>query len=805
MKISYSWLKEYIDLNESPEEVSAVLTSLGLEVEGMESFEEIPGGMKGLVIGEVMECVPHPNADKLKLTKVDAGSGEWLNIVCGAPNVAKGQKVVVAVVGTTIHPAGGEPFQIKKAKIRGEESNGMICAEDEIGLSDDHGGVIVLQTKLPNGTPAVDYFKPATDTVFEIGLTPNRADAASHYGTARDLAAYYGRPLRFPATDTFRVGLESTGIDVKVEHPEACPRYAGLTISGLKVGPSPAWLKARLEAIGLTPINNVVDVTNYVCHGLGQPLHAFDAAKIAGGQVVVKTLPEGTPFTTLDEKERKLGADDLMICDAEKGMCIAGVFGGVFSGVTDTTTDIFLESAYFSPDYIRKTGMRHGLKTDASFRFERGIDPNITLDALKFAAQLLVEVAGGQVSSQVFDIYPRPIADFRCHVRFQRVNMLIGKDIGRQRILDILKHLAIGVEDLTEQGFTAIVPPYRVDVQREIDVIEEILRVYGIDNIELAPTIGAATLSEFPTVDENKLQLKIAEFLAARSFSEIITNSLTNPEYGVKSGLYEADKNVVILNKLSEELGVMRQSMLFSGLEVVAYNNNHRQANLKLFEFGKTYFKKAPGKYSEQQRLALFLTGDAQEESWRHKSAPVEFYDLSDALQQILNKLSIVGYETQPTAGREFEYGLDFALNGKVFASIGCIRKSLLKLVEVRQPVFFADIDWKQLLKWYKADVDYREVPKFPEVRRDLSLVLDKNITFAQVEKVARNVDRKLIKNLNVFSVYEGDKLEQGKKSYAISFILQDEKETLKDKQIDKTMNALIAAFESQLGAIIRK
>jgi phenylalanyl-tRNA synthetase beta chain len=486
-------------------------------------------------------------------------------------------------------------------------------------------------------------------------------------------------------------------------------------------------------------------------------------------------------------------------------MCIAGVFGGTHSGVTDATTSIFLESAYFSPDYVRRTAIFHGLKTDASFRFERGIDPNGAVSALKHAALLIKEAAGGSISSDIVDIYPQPIADFRFKVRFTRVNMLIGKDIGREAILAILKNLQIGVEDLTSDDFTAVVPPYRVDVQREIDIVEEVLRVYGIDNIELSANIGAKTLSEFPTVDDNKLQLKISEFLAARSFYEIITNSLTNAEYGIKSGLYEEEQNVVILNRLSEELGVMRQSMLFSGLEVVAYNNNHRQPNLKFFEFGKTYHKKDSGKYREQNRLALFATGDSHEETWRQPTKATEFYDLSAALQQILNKLNISGYETQPTSDKTFESGLDFSLNGKVFASIGQVNKKLLKLAEVRQPVFYADIDWKQLLKWYKGTIDYAEVPKFPEVRRDLSLVLDKAVSFSQVEKVARQAERRLIKGLNVFSVYEGDKLEAGKKSYAISFTLQDEKETLKDKQIDKTMNALIAAFESQLGAIIRK
>ncbi len=806
MKISYNWLKEYVHLDESPEEISSVLTSLGLEVEKLETHEEIPGSMQGLVIGEVKECRVHPNADKLKLTKVDAGGPELLDIVCGAPNVAAGQKVVVAPVGTTVFPKGGESFQIKKAKIRGEESNGMICAEDEIGLSNDHGGVIVLDTDLPNGTPAAEYFNPQTDYIFEIGLTPNRADAASHYGTARDLAAYYGRQLQFPSIDTFKADTHDYPVEVVIENAEACPRYSGVSISGVRIGESPLWLKKRLESIGLDPINNVVDITNFICHGLGQPLHGFDADKISGRKVVVKTLPEGTPFVTLDQKERKLNAEDLMICDAKEGMCIAGVFGGIHSGITGATTNIFLESAYFSPDYIRKTSMRHGLKTDASFRFERGINPHTTVDILKYAAILIKAVAGGTISSGIVDVYPKPVADFRFPVRFSRINLLIGKKIERERVLGILQNLQIGIENLSAEGFTAVVPPYRVDVQREVDIIEEVLRVYGLDNIALAPTIGATTLSEFPEVDENKLQLKVSEFLAARGFYEIITNSLTSPEYGAKSGLYADEANVSILNKLSEELGVMRQSLLFTGLEVIGYNNNHRQPNLKFFEFGKTYQKKEAGKYQEQHRLALFLTGDVNEENWRETPArPVEFFDLASAIQQILNKLNIRGFEMVPSGDKAFDYGLDFRLNGKVFATAGKVKKNHLKLAGVKQDVFFADLDWKQLLKWYKRTIDYREVSRFPEVRRDLSLVLDKSVSFAEVEKIARNVDRRLIKRLNVFSVYEGDKLEEGKKSYAISFILQDEKDTLKDKQIDKTMNALMAAFESELGAVIRK
>lgn len=805
MKISYNWLNDFVEINETPQEISKILTGLGLEVEGLEKHEEIAGGMEGLVIGEVIECQPHPNADKLRLTKVDVGGSELLNIVCGAPNVAKGQKVVVATVGTTVHPKSGEPFEIKRAKIRGEESNGMICAEDEIGLSNDHGGVIVLDTKLPNGTPAAEHFKPSTDYVFEIGLTPNRADAASHYGTARDLAAYFGRPLKFPDVSSFEADNKSLPVEVIVENASACPRYTGVSISGLSIGPSPAWLKARLEAIGLAPISNVVDVTNYICHGLGQPLHAFDADKIKQHKVVVKNLPSGSAFTTLDKKDRVLHQDDLMICDAEKGMCIAGVFGGIHSGVTDSTKNIFLESAYFSPDSVRKTGMRHGLKTDASFRFERGIDPNGTVGALKYAALLMRQMAGGTIASDIVDIYPQPIQPFRCKVRFARVDMLIGKKIGNEKVLDILRNLQVGIEDLTDTEFTAVVPPFKVDVQREIDLIEEVLRVYGLDNVELSATMGARTLSEFPEIDENKLQLKISEFLSGAGFYEMITNSLTNPEYGTKSGLFGEEHNVVILNKLSEELGVMRQTLLFTGLEVIAYNNNHRQGNLKFFEFGKTYHRKDVGKYSEQPRLALFLTGQMSDENWREASKPVEFFDMAGVFEKVLAKLNIAGYDTQNTTSKVFDFGLDFILNGKTFASLGKVKKEFLKLAEVRQDVFFADIDWKQLVKWYKKQIDYREVAKFPEVRRDLSLVLDKKVTFAEVEKVARNVDRKLIRSLNVFSIYEGDKLEQGKKSYAISFVLQDEKETLKDKQIDKTMNALMAAFESQLGAVIRK
>lgn len=814
MEVSYKWLQEYIDLPESPEEVGKRLTGTGLEVEGIETIEAVPGGLAGVVIGEVLTCTKHPDADKLSLTTVDVGAAEPLPIVCGAPNVAAGQKVVVALVGATLHPEGGQPFQIKKAKIRGAASEGMICAEDEIGLGQSHAGIMVLDmtdpaSRLPNGTPAANYFNLEADYQIAIGLTPNRIDAASHFGVARDLKAALNRPLRMPSVDSFAVSDTSLTLDVRVEDPAACPRYTGLTLSDLTIGESPDWLKQRLIAIGVNPINNVVDVTNYVLHDLGQPLHAFDADKIAGNQVIVKTLPEGTPFVTLDGVERKLTATDLMICDAEKPMCIGGVFGGKNSGVTAQTTKIFLESAYFSSTSIRKTAQYHGLKTDASFRFERGTDPNMPVFALKRAALLIQQVAGGIVTSEITDLYPSPIEPFRVPVRYRNVDRLIGIQLDRPEMHRILEALDIQAEDLTETDFVAVVPPYRVDVTREADVIEEILRIYGLDNVPLSEHLAADSLSEFPKTDPNQWQSRVAQALAATGFYEIVTLSLTRPTYHdvIRATLPGAD--VTLLNPLSEDLSVMRQTLLFSSLETLVYNLNRRQKDLKLFEFGKIYHQIQPEdgatKYVERTRLSLAMVGNEQAESWRQKGQPMVYHDLATAVQRVLNACRVTAFEAQPVDPTLFQYGVTYVVNKKPLVSLGLVQPRLTKLVDLKQPVFYADFDWQALLKLTEGKVRYQEVPRFPEVRRDLSLVIDRAINFEQIRRLAGQTERKLLRSVNVFDTYEGDNLGAGKKSYSVSFTLQDPEQTLTDAAIDKTMQRLMGAFERELGAVIRK
>ena len=819
MEISYNWLQEFIALPESSEEVGKLLTSTGLEVEGIEKIEAIPGGLEGVVIGEVLTCTKHPDADKLSLTTVDVGLSQPLPIVCGAPNVATGQKVVVALVGATLHPSSGEqgaaqPFQIKKAKIRGSTSEGMICAEDEIGLGTSHDGIMVLDpngpaSRLPNGTPAARYFNLEADYQIAIGLTPNRIDAASHLGTARDLKAVLNRPLTMPSVDAFAVNNTSLTLDVQIEGQRACPRYTGLTLSGLSVGESPDWLKKRLLSIGLKPINNIVDVTNFVCHDLGQPLHAFDADKIAGGKVVVKTLPEGTPFVTLDGVERKLTATDLMICDAEKPMCIAGVFGGQQSGVSAATTRIFLESAYFSATSVRKTAQHHGLKTDASFRFERGTDPNMPLFALKRAALLIQQVAGGVVSSAITDIYPQPIEPFRVPVRYRNIDRLIGIQIEHTEILRILNALDIEVETVTPEGFLAIVPPYRVDVTREADVIEEILRIYGLDNVPLSPVLAADSLSEFPKTDPDQWQSRVGQLLTATGFYEILTLSLTRPAYhdAIRSALTGDD--VTLLNPLSEELSVMRQTLLFSALETLVYNVNRRQKDLKLFEFGKVYHKvkREDGtiNYVERMRMSIAMVGNREAENWLQKGQPVAYHDLATAVQRILNLFRIKSFETQPADAALFQYGLTYLVNNKSLVSLGLVQPKLTKLVDLKHPVFYAEFDWQLLLKLATTKARYEEVSRFPDVRRDLSLVLDKGVTFEQISRLARQTERKLVQAINVFDVYEGENLGRDKKAYSVSFTLQDTAQTLTDTAIDKTMQRLMTAFEQELGAVIRK
>ncbi len=810
MKISYNWLKQYINIPESAEEIGHTLTATGLEVESVEPFETIKGGLKGLVVGEVLTCVKHPNADKLSITTVDVGGENPLQIVCGAANVAAGQKVVVATVGTTVHPTKGEPFLIKSAKIRGEQSEGMICAEDEIGIGESHAGIMVLNTKIANGTLATEFFNVQSDYVLEIGLTPNRADAASHLGVARDIKAAKKRELKWPTVDHFEVENRSLTIPVSVENSEACPRYSGVTISGIKVDESPDWLKNRLKSIGLTPINNVVDITNFVLHEMGQPLHAFDADQIAGKKIIVKTLAAGTKFLTLDQKERMLAANDLMICDAdENGMCIAGVFGGIKSGVSEKTTNLFLESACFSPIYIRKTGMYHGLKTDASFRFERGTDPNMTVYALKRAALLIKEIAGGNISSEIIDVYPAKIENRTIEVKDKNVNRLIGKILPREEIFSILESLDINVSNKKKDSFSVSVPPYRVDVMQEADVVEEVLRIYGFNKIELTEIVGTDFLAEFPEKDINKFKKAIGEMLAANGFYEILTNSLTNAAYQQKHTLTFDGEPIEMLNKLSEEQGILRQTMLFSGLEVCSYNINRKQKDLKLFEFGKIYWKQDAAtlrdKYLEEERLALFQSGNIETENWQNKSRNTNYFDLAQQVANILQKTSLENIKQEPLTDPLFDYGMKIMKGTKEIGKLGKVKTALLKDFGIKQEIFYADLSAALLFKFASPKFVVSEVTKFPEVRRDLSFVVDRKITFAEMKELVLSIEKRLIKDIIAFDVYEGDKLPEGKKAYALGFTLLDETKTLTDEEIDMTMNKLMGAFEVKMGALIRK
>ena len=811
MTIAYNWLAEYIDIPESPEEIGKTLTSTGLEVEKVEAYESVRGGLQGLVIGEVLTCEKHPNADKLSITTVNVGQDKPLRIVCGAPNVQKGQKVVVAVPGTTIHPLKGEPFTIRMAKIRGEASEGMICAEDEIGLGESHAGIIVLDKSAPVGKKAAEFFHIQSDYVFEIGLTPNRADATSHIGVARDIKAATDRAIRWPAVDHFKVDNETLTIPVTVENTEACPRYSALTISGVTVGESPAWLQHRLRSIGLTPINNIVDITNFVCHEVGQPLHAFDASAIKGNKVIVKTLPEGSKFTTLDNKVRTLLGTDLMICNAgpathssEEGMCIAGVFGGIESGVKDTTRNIFLESACFSPAYIRRTSQHHQLKTDASFRFERGTDPDITVYALKRAALLIKEVAGGSISSSVIDIYPQKIKPRVIRVKDKNVNRLIGKTIPREEITAILKRLDIEVIESNDHDYTVSVPPYRVDVLQEADVVEEILRIYGFNKIELSSTARTDYLAEFPVKNPDKYKRSIGEMLVSNGFYEIWTNSLTNQSYQQKHGLTFQGEPVEILNKLSEEQGVLRQTMLFTGLEVCAYNINRKQKDLKLYEFGKVYFKEG-GNYKEEEKLGLYMTGNMETENWQRGVQPIGYYDLAQQVQNIFQKTGLKEVTQVGEADQLFEYASTLSVANQVIGKAGKVKSGLLKDFGIKQEIFFAELNTSLLFRLANPKLVIQEVAKFPEVKRDLSLVLDAPVVFDEIRKLILDTEKRLIKNIGVFDVYEGENIPKGKKAYALNFTLQDETKTLTDEEIERTMQRLMTAFEQKLGAVIRK
>lgn len=805
MTISYNWLKEYIDIPESAEDIGKVLTSTGLEVEKVEEHETVKGGLKGLVIGEVLTCAKHPNADKLSVTTVDVGNGKVLPIVCGAPNVAAGQRVVVAVPGATVHPTKGEPFTIKNTKIRGEQSEGMICAEDEIGLGESHAGILVLNTNVPNGTLAAEFFKIQSDYILEIGLTPNRADAASHIGVARDIKAAKSRAIKLPSVDKFKVDNRNLTIPVVVENTTACPRYSAVTITGITVKDSPDWLKNRLLSIGLTPINNIVDISNFICHELGQPMHAFDADQISGGKVIVKTLPAGSKFTTLDNKERTLLANDLMICNAQsEGMCIAGVFGGIKSGITTSTKNIFLESAYFAADFIRKTSLHHQLKTDASFRYERGTDPNITVYALKRAALLIQEIAGGQVSSDIIDLYPSPIANKVIEVKDKHVNRLIGKIIPRDEVFQILQGLDITLVEKHDDCYKVSIPPYRVDVLQEADVIEEILRIYGFNNIELSDTARTDYLSEFPVKSIDKFKRTIGEMLVSNGFYEIWTNSLTNHSYQQKHNLTFKGEPVEILNKLSEEQGILRQTMLFTGLEVCAYNINRRQKDLKLYEFGKIYYKDTTG-YQEEEKLSLYITGKVESENWQHKAQNTSYFDLAQQIHHIVTKCGVTNLQQEVISDPLLEYGSKFLRGKEEIGKLGKVKASLLKDFGIKQELFYAELSTSLLFQGANPKLVIQEVAKFPEVRRDLSLVLDRQVSFRDISNLVMSTEKKLIRNIIAFDVYEGDNIPQGKKAYALGFTLLDETKTLTDDEIDKTMDRLMKAFEDKLGAVIRK
>jgi phenylalanyl-tRNA synthetase beta chain len=808
MKISYNWLKQFLKTDWTPEQTSELLTDLGLEVEGVEVYQSVKGGLEGIVVGEVLTCIKHPNADKLKLTTVNIGADTPLQIVCGAPNVARGQKVPVATIGTVLYTEEGEEWTIKKGKIRGEESHGMICAEDELGLGKSHDGILVLDNDLKVGTLVSDIFEVENDQVFEIGLTPNRADAMSHLGVARDLKAGFIQKdinieLITPSVSSFHVDSRTLKIDVEVINKDLAPRYCGVTISGIKVIESPAWLQHRLKAIGLSPINNIVDATNYVLHDLGQPLHAFDAVKISGNKIEVKTLKAGTKFTTLDGVERELHVDDLMICDAEKPMCIAGVFGGMHSGVTENTTSIFLESAYFNPVSVRKTAKRHGLNTDASFRFERGIDPNTAEYALKRAALLIQELAGGEITSDIVDVYQNKIKDFEVRLSFENAEKLIGEEIPKEIIKRILTSLEIKVNNVTETGLGLTVPAYRNDVEREADIIEEILRVYGYNNIATTEKLNAS-ISRTSKFEDYKVQNVVGNQLASQGYFEILSNSLTTPNYVVLSEQLKEEHNITMLNPLSNDLSVLRQSLLFSGLEAVSFNINRKRNDLKLFEFGKTYHG-FDNKREEFKHLSLFNTGNQAHQSWLASDKKSDFFYLKGSITSILERLGVSRYNETPTKNDVFSEGLTLSLGKTKLVDFGLIKKPILKHFDISQDVVFADFDWDAILEIVKRNkITFKTITKYPEVKRDFALLLDDNVTFESIYKLAKQSEKQLLKNVNLFDVYQGKNLAKGKKSYAVSFTLQDENKTLTDKQIDKIMAKLQQNFEKVLGAELR-
>ncbi len=816
MNISYRWLKEYINLDYTADEVSAFLTQIGLEVGSMEEVETIKGGLRGLVIGEVLTCEQHPDSDHLSKTTVNVGNGEILPIVCGAPNVVAGQKVVVATVGTTLYDGDAE-FKIKKSKIRGEVSEGMICAEDEIGLGASHDGIMVLDPSAVPGTPASEYFKIESDFVLEVDLTANRIDAASHIGVARDLAAYINQkhPISYhrPSVDAFKVDNHSLPIPVEVLNPAACLRYSGVTVSNVTVKESPEWLKNNLKLIGLKPINNIVDVTNFVLFETGQPLHAFDAAEIKGGKVVVRTADAGSKFVTLDGVEREMHQDDLMICNVSSAMCIAGVFGGLDSGVKNTTTSIFIESAWFDAVYIRKTARRHTLSTDASFRYERGTDPNGTIYALKRAALLIKEVAGGEISSEIVDVYPNPVAGFKVDLSYANVKRLIGVDLGKQTIKQILEALEIRIESETETGLSLLVPPYRVDVTRECDVIEDILRIYGYNNIEL-PTQVNASLQYSVKPSPTKLRNLIAEMLTAQGFNEIWSNSLTKTSYYENNSALPIESTVKLFNPLSNDLGSMRQTLLYGGLESIAHNANRKNPDLRLYEFGNCYFfngsslKDNPVRnYREEEHLGVFISGDKEAANWSVPANKTSFFLLKSYAENILKRLgfSVINLKSEGFSNELISEGIQYFINGKKLVEFGVVSGKTLKASSIENPVYFADFSMDAVFVELKNNkVVFAELPKYPEVRRDLALLLDKTVQFNQLRDLAFRSERKLLRSVDLFDVYEGKGVPEGKKSYALSYILRNDEMTLNDKQIEKIMQKFVSTYERELGAQLR-
>lgn len=800
MNISYNWLNKFLKIDETPQELSLILTDIGLEVEGLEQVQSVPGGLKGVVIGKVLSCEQHPNADRLKVTKVDVGLDNPLDIVCGAPNVDAGQTVVVATVGATLHPLDGEPFAIKKSKIRGEASEGMICAEDELGLGKSHEGIIVLQKEVAPGTPAADYYEVEEDYIYTIGLTPNRADATSHFGVARDIAAYFGKRIEL-ADNAIQGASGSSEIQVEVENPELAPRYAGVLLNGLQVKESPDWLKNKLNSIGVRPINNIVDITNYILHDLGQPLHAFDYSKIAGGKVIVRKAKHEEPFVTLDEVERKLSSEDLVIADAEKPMCLAGVFGGLDSGVTESTTSIFLESAYFNAVSVRKSARRYGLNTDSSFRFERGTDPNMVVTALQEAVKLMTELAGAKVASEVIDQYPTAVENHNITLKYKNIHRIIGEEIPSDKIKQILESLEISILSDKDGELLVSVPPYRVDVRREADVVEEVLRLYGYNKIEISSQIKAS-LNPSARPDPERVKDTTADLLIANGYREILSNSLTKASLAV-----DEERSVKVLNALSSDLDTMRQTLVHGVLKAVSYNQKRQKENLKLFEFGHVYYTKEESGYKETERLAIALEGELDPGLWSKDASDASFYNIKSVVEGVLTKLGISSFQVKETSSEDspFIYGLHYHRGQQELVNFGKLKKSVLKLSDVDSDVFYADFNWTSILKAIsKNTIKFKEIAKFPSVRRDLSLLLDEQVDFEALKKIAHKTDRKLLKEVGVFDVYRGDKLPEGKKSYALTFLFLDEEKTLTDKKIDAIIQKLIINFEKELGAVVR-